>query len=372
MVLGSLLSSACSDGNSGSDEPSVGFFMGRGMSGVDYQTETQRGVTGARGRYLYYPGERVTFSIGPILIAENIQAKRYITPPDFQPELQSRLNTGTTVKGITTYGQLERDIAANDRQVGNKAGFLSALDDDQDNDDGIQLGDNTRQQIIDSPFAPLVNFDVDPNTFGSSILNNDEDAPPPVNLSPETALFNDICFPQDRNCNDSVSRGLSGGNSAAGFVSKETEEAYFAMGSGIFLIPEVLTIPAGDTSIWRVNIRLVNLEEHPVAQLQVVPYGGLPICDPVTGIGTPGTIPPPVDEEEEEDPDAPEPEVCVDPEELAIEDTPVVVHSVSPESSSFEFFLEPGTAPGEASIAVNVKLANDYRWYLKNFRIIIK
>src|SRR5690606_17943711 len=98
----------------------------------------------------------------------------------------------------------------------------------------------------------------------------------------------------------------------------------------------------------------------------------LPVCDPVTGIGTPGTIPPEDDETDEDETETPEPEVCVDPEALAVEDTPVVIHSVSPETSRFEFFLEPNTPPGEASIAVNVKLANDYRWYLKNFRIIIR
>lgn len=361
--------SACSDSNSGGADPSVGYFMGRGASGVSYQTETQSGVTGARGIYNYFPGERVTFSVGDIVFARDILAKRYITPPDFEPSLLPALNAGTTVKGLTTYAALERDLASGNRIIGNKTGLLRALDTDQDNTGGVQISDSVRADIEASPYAAQINFDINPNIFGSAIEDDDDkdddEAPLVVNVSPETALFNDVCFPEDYNCDDNVSRSVRGGTSAADYIAAEARDAYFSIASGIFLSPRVLRVPAGDTRIWRVDVQLVGLEEHPVADLQVVPYGGLLICDPVL-VGTPGTIPP------EEDEDAVPPTPCADPSQIALEDTPVVIQAISTDQGWFEFFLDANAEPGEATIAVNVKLAGDYRWYLQNFRVLIE
>lgn len=65
----SLLLVACS-GSSSSDQP-VGVLSDAGtVSGVQYRTATQSGTTDSGGKFLYNPGETVTFFIGNIVIGQ--------------------------------------------------------------------------------------------------------------------------------------------------------------------------------------------------------------------------------------------------------------------------------------------------------------
>lgn len=76
-------------GGSGDDQtntpetttPKTGVFLDEPVGGINYQTETQSGVTNAQGNYTYFPGETVTFSIGDIIFPPT-DAAPIVTPLD--------------------------------------------------------------------------------------------------------------------------------------------------------------------------------------------------------------------------------------------------------------------------------------------------
>ena len=116
-----LISGACSilvACGGGSDAPSspevlTGVFIDSPVSGITYKTATQSGVTDVDGKFKYISGEKVTFSIGAIVLPETL-AKGTVTPLDMDPSgdvnsnvvsnilvlLQSLDSSGTLADGI--------------------------------------------------------------------------------------------------------------------------------------------------------------------------------------------------------------------------------------------------------------------------------
>lgn len=66
--------------------PLVGILVDAFVAGIGYRTETQSGVTNARGEFNYLPGETVTFFIGD-LVFPAVPAKGIVTPLDMAQTL---------------------------------------------------------------------------------------------------------------------------------------------------------------------------------------------------------------------------------------------------------------------------------------------
>ena len=112
-----------------------------GIEGVEYQTETQSGVTDKDGRFRFLFGETVTFSIGRIMIGD-------IT-------LTSGVSPILTIVDLVGGAANETDPTAI-----NICRFLMTLDDDGNPDNGITIGALVRR------FATMtVNFSLSPEEF---------------------------------------------------------------------------------------------------------------------------------------------------------------------------------------------------------------
>jgi hypothetical protein len=74
LVCVAVLLTACGGGGDGGTNPKpqpvvqTGVFVDSLVAGVNYATASQQGVTNSRGEFNYLDGERVTFSIGGIVL----------------------------------------------------------------------------------------------------------------------------------------------------------------------------------------------------------------------------------------------------------------------------------------------------------------
>ncbi|WP_152600192.1 pectinesterase family protein [Cellvibrio mixtus] len=131
-----------------------GVFVDAFVAGISYRTETQSGVTNARGEFNYLPGETVTFSIGD-LVFPPVPAKSIVTPLD----MAQTLNPASPV-------------------VLNIARLLQTLDTDGDPANGITISPTAAQ------FAATVDFNLSLAQFAAS--------PAVVNLVANSGSVNTI------------------------------------------------------------------------------------------------------------------------------------------------------------------------------------
>jgi hypothetical protein len=147
-----LISGACSilvACGGGSDAPSspevlTGVFIDSPVSGITYKTATQSGVTDVDGKFKYISGEKVTFSIGAIVLPETL-AKDIVTPLDMDPS---------------------GDVTSN--VVSNILVLLQSLDSSGTLADGIQIPADAKNKATSS-----VDFTVTPTAFieNASVLS---------------------------------------------------------------------------------------------------------------------------------------------------------------------------------------------------------
>lgn len=111
------------------------FLAGSPVSGVNYQTATQSGVTNANGEFNYQAGETVRFSIGNIQLGEAPAGSEVtpftlmgITMPQTAVEIRSETNLAA---GLVRTSELEK--------VSNLTVLLHTLDDDGDASNGIVI-----------------------------------------------------------------------------------------------------------------------------------------------------------------------------------------------------------------------------------------
>ncbi len=87
--------------------PIVGVLVDAFVAGIGYRTETQSGVTNARGEFNYLPGETVTFFIGD-LVFPPVPAKGTVTPLDMAQTLNPAspvvLNIARLLQSLDTDG----------------------------------------------------------------------------------------------------------------------------------------------------------------------------------------------------------------------------------------------------------------------------
>ena len=146
-----LISGACSilvACGGGSDAPSspevlTGVFIDSPVSGITYKTATQSGVTDVDGKFKYISGEKVTFSIGAIVLPETL-AKSRVTPLD-----------------------IASTSDVNNQVVSNILVLLQSLDADGIPTNGIQIPETAKTNATYS-----VDFNVPSATFStnSSVL----------------------------------------------------------------------------------------------------------------------------------------------------------------------------------------------------------
>ncbi len=119
-----VASSAQAQSSTASPTPVSGVFVDAFVAGISYRTETQSGVTNARGEFNYLPGETVTFSIGN-LVFPPVPAKSTVTPLD----MAQTLNPASPV-------------------VLNIARLLQTLDTDGDPTNGITISPTAAQSAV--------------------------------------------------------------------------------------------------------------------------------------------------------------------------------------------------------------------------------
>jgi len=114
--------------------PLTGVFMDSAVGGINYSTPTLKGVTKADGVFQYKAGEKVTFSVGELVLGSAV-GKPVITPMDIVPE----------VKGVA------------DPRVVNISVLLQTLDEDGDPANGILISEKAASFV--TQFGKGIVFD---------------------------------------------------------------------------------------------------------------------------------------------------------------------------------------------------------------------
>ena len=125
-----------------------------GITGLNYKTATQTGVTDATGTFKYKAGETVSFSIGDIQLTEEIDAKETLS---FEADV-SNVPTPMTVDSL------------------NKAGF------NEEDESFYTLAPGNLNTAASRDFAALSNMLVLVTTFGDIVGDS-------INISPDVATF---------------------------------------------------------------------------------------------------------------------------------------------------------------------------------------
>ena len=117
----------------------TGIFLDNEVTGMNYKTETQSGITGSKGEFQYILGETITFSLGGVNLPAAL-AKNIITPLGL-------VGTADT----------------NNTEVINIVRFLLSLDEDGDASNGIQVAEAAHR------FADSMTIDFNSNTFNVDV-----------------------------------------------------------------------------------------------------------------------------------------------------------------------------------------------------------
>ena len=156
LLLSVMVLAACGgDSGTSSNSASVGTFADAGLvSGLQYRTATQSGVTDSSGTFLYIPGETVTFSIGNIVLGQAAAA----------PTLNTFALVGMTPP-LTSLGVINKTPQARlFRQVINISVLLQTLDTDANPTNGIAIPSQSIQLAADT----TLNFNQEIQQFFSS------------------------------------------------------------------------------------------------------------------------------------------------------------------------------------------------------------
>ena len=117
-------------GGGGADGPPVGSLMGVSIGGLEFETDTQRGLTGASGQYTYLPGETITFRFGTLELG-SVPAGQSLSLLDLCPGVTLPLTNGHARNAI----QHDRAFI----KLANLATLIYFLDADSNPSNGIQV-----------------------------------------------------------------------------------------------------------------------------------------------------------------------------------------------------------------------------------------
>lgn len=136
-----LMMSGCGrNASNSSATTSKGVFVDSPVEGLNYKTDTLKGITGPNGEFQYHTGEMVVFSIGDVVIGSAV-GDAIITPLHLGPQYSYADNTGINISR-----------------------FLQSLDADGVLDNGIQITPEIREEMkgrIISFAKPTAEFEDD-------------------------------------------------------------------------------------------------------------------------------------------------------------------------------------------------------------------
>lgn len=364
ILMSAFLLAGClddDDGNGGGDGSKQGRVTPTGISGLTYETASQRGTTGKEGQYRYFPGEELRLWVGNLELVSGVPVEPVVTPLEFfTTEREALKIAGTTEEGLQSHRITEQQLIQTSDPVINLTRFLLALNWRLRVNDGagVDIRDRVIEQLNDA--LPLlsdsIEFDV---TRGAFALDTED------TLSPANQLLAEICFhppgdelcedpptleeieaapprpeePEDRDPDIEYSEDLQSKrdrilksirtidnvdvDTAKSYLTRELDILSTRLGIRYYLNEFVADFPQSDTSIKTVNVRKIA--------------------------GTPE---------------------LADIEAISTRDQDVAVHSFGWQSASVDYFLV-GESGGEAEILVNFKPSDTYRWVKKSLRVII-
>lgn len=118
---------------SGKPTPLKGVFVDSPVGGIDYATPSLKGVTKADGAFEYMEGEKVTFSLGGLVLG-SAAGKAVVSPLDMVPDAKD----------------------ASDQRVVNICALLQTLDQDGNPANGIMITEKTASVM--AQFGKEINF----------------------------------------------------------------------------------------------------------------------------------------------------------------------------------------------------------------------
>lgn len=135
VLIMACIMTGCSESSSGTRQ---GQFIDSPVEGLTYETQTMSGTTDSRGAFLFSPGERITFSIGGIVLGTT-NVRSIVTPVDLVPGARDENNPA----------------------VINIVRLLLTLDQDNDPDNGITISTETNDALAGMSLI----FDQTPEAF---------------------------------------------------------------------------------------------------------------------------------------------------------------------------------------------------------------
>lgn len=150
-----LLLNACGGGGTSTVQTATGYFIDSAVSGVQYVSGNQSGITGQDGSFVYEVGQPVTFKLGNVVLGSvTVDQNKRVFPVDL-------------INGA---------VDENHPKVSLMARLLQTLDSDNDPSNGITIDEAGRTRI--NQLITLANTDL---AAATSALNNS------LNLIGETA-----------------------------------------------------------------------------------------------------------------------------------------------------------------------------------------
>lgn len=131
-----VILSACDGGDDGVYQ---GYFTDSAVSGLQYSTASQSGITDELGTFNFKSGETITFYLGGTVIGEPVKAKSELSPADLVPEF-SLVTTSSQLHKILSNVRSPKNIAF--RKFTNILVFLQSLDADANPENGISISEN--------------------------------------------------------------------------------------------------------------------------------------------------------------------------------------------------------------------------------------
>ncbi len=333
-----------------------------GLQGIRYKTATQEGVLDKDGTFDYLAGETLSFSIGNLPLAEDVPTHRYISFLEFDTDAREALDSGTISNGLHSHQESEEEVSQSD-YTNNIARFVYLMGDtiesSIDSNSPVVISDRTIEQLneyLATDYQPI-DFYVPIETF------EEED-------SPANRLLNSICFfpPDAIECEvpptqaeidaaesaydengqlkPDLDRSIvyqedlkakreiieNGLRSTINLNAKNTTTALLLdaldihkeLATDLYFDTFTRSIREGDTRTQTIVIKSRN-KAFTITEMEVV----------------------------------------------SLNENIVVIDQFDPAAKRFSFH-GIGSVGQEVTLLINIKLANDYRWYQKTFRVFIE
>jgi hypothetical protein len=401
------LAGCSDDGNKGDPAKRQGRLLFSGIDGLTYQTATLSGAVNPDGSFSYHEGETITFWLGDLLLTEGVPAREYLTPLEFTIEGRTRLETGDVINGFTTHALAEIEVSLH--QVPNNiTRFLQLMDKEtsQSSVDGIPITIDERAiEQMNEQLMTLVtpiNFDVpitdfekyiEPEKFVEGVCptptgetpeipdfpeapETEDPVTPPVSTteedSPVNKLLTSICFypeghftcepPPSQAEIDCAPKKFDEEGVLLEGIDETLENFYkedlIDTRESIISSKTKTKVKSSNATRETILFEASSIAEALGARLLFSRYGetvneGDNAERTVSILSETGDF------------------VIADMEIESLNETIVRVDRFSMAEKTFTY-TPVGVAGEETTIVLNIRVEGDYRWYLKNYRVIIK